>query len=103
MACEIARLVNEVPAIDRGELRAYAVGLVREEIRGVDAVGEDDGEAGAQRPGSFSPIGMAIPILLVGALLLFLFPPVGLLLFFLAGLLVIWGVVAIVLGGRAAR
>ena len=103
MAREIARLVNEAPATEREELRAYAVGLVREEIRGTEEVGNaDDGEP---RPasGGFNPIGMAIPVVLVGAFLIFLFPPVGLLLFAVAGFLVIWGIVATLFSGRRAR
>ena len=104
LAHEIARLVNESPASDREELRAYAVSLVREEVRGVeDVVEEGSGEGEEPRPsGGFNALGMAIPVFLVGAFLLFLFPPVGLLLFGLGGFLVIWGIVATLFTGRRA-
>jgi hypothetical protein len=46
---------------------------------------------------------MGIPVLLVGSFLVFLFPPVGILLFGVAGFLVIWGIVATFFGGRPAR
>jgi hypothetical protein len=46
---------------------------------------------------------MGIPVLLVGSFLLFLFPPVGLLLFGVAALLVMWGVLATLFGGRRSR
>lgn len=95
--------MNEAPATEREELRAYAVSLVREEIRGTEDVGESDGAEPRSPSAGFSPIGMAIPVVMVGAFLLFLFPPVGLLLFALAGFLVIWGIVATLFGGRRAR
>jgi hypothetical protein len=103
LARELARVVNEVPVADREELRAYAVGLVREEIRGVEAVEQGRDAEGEARASSFNPLGMGIPVLLVGAFLIFLFPPVGLLLFGLAGFLVIWGILATLFSGRGAR
>ena len=102
LAREIARLVNEAPATEREELRAYAVGLVREEIRGTEEVG-DAGVEEPRPPVGFNPIGMAIPVVMVGAFLFFLFPPVGLLLFAVAGFLVIWGILATLFSGRRVR
>lgn len=103
MAREIARLVNEAPAAEREELRAYAVGLVREEIRGTEEVGEPDDAEPRPPSGGFSPIGMAIPVVMVGGFLFFLFPPIGLLLFAVAGFLVMWGIVATLVSGRGTR
>jgi len=100
LARELARLVNDAPAGDRDELRTYALGLVREEIR------ESEPTTGAEppaRPGSFNPLGMGIPVLLVGAFLVFLFPPVGMLLIGVAAFLVAWGVLVTLFGGGHRR
>ena len=101
MARELAHLVNQAPAADREELRAYAVGIVREEVPGVEAVEVEGDEVGS--PAGFNPLGMGIPVLLVGAFLVFLFPPVGVLLIAVAALLVIWGLLATLFSGRSAR
>lgn len=92
--------MNELPTADRDELRAYAVGLVREEVRGEEETVEGNRET---RPASFNPLGMGIPVLLVGAFLIFLFPPVGMLLILAAAVLVIWGLVATLFSGRKSR
>lgn len=97
---EIVRLVREAPEDERDELRSYAVGLVREEV--VTEEVAEPGDAGAQ-PASFNPLAMGIPVALVGAFLVFLFPPVGLLLLGVAGLLVIWGILATLFSGSTAR
>lgn len=80
-------------------MRTYAVGLLREELD----EGEPAPESDRREPADFNPLAMGIPVFLVGACLVFLFPPVGLLLFGLAGFLVIWGIVATLFRGRAAR
>ena len=103
MAREIARLVNEAPAADREELRVYAVGIIREEISGTEGVDPVDKEVDSRASGRFNAFGVAIPVVMVGSFLLFLFPPVGLLLFALAAFLVIWGIVATLFSGRSAR
>ena len=98
MARELARLVDEAPATDRDELRTYALGLVREEIRESEPM-----PRGTEGPGggsSFNPLAMGIPVLLVGGFLVFLFPPVGLLLIAVAGFLVAWGVLVTLFSGR---
>ena len=43
---------------------------------------------------SSNPIAIAIPLLMVGAVMVILFPPVGLLLFAAAGAMVAWGLVS---------
>jgi len=94
--------VNETPASDRDELRAHVIGVLREEVPGGEVVDEDKEEEPIRQAG-FNPLGFGIPVLLVGAFLLFLFPPVGLLLFAMAAFLMIWGIVATLFGGRTAR
>lgn len=83
-------------------MRTYAVGLLREELDEGEPVAQGD-EGEAPRATSFNPLAMGIPVLLVGFFLVFLFPPVGILLFGVAGFLVIWGIVATLFGGRPAR
>ena len=100
LAHELAQVVNEAPAAEREELRAYAVGLVREEVRGEEETIERSSGSG---PASFNPLGMGIPVLLVGAFLVFLFPPVGMLLIVAAGAMMVWGLVATLFSGRNAR
>lgn len=92
--------MNDAPAIDRDELRTYALGLLREEIRETEAPAGVDSRAGT---GPFNPLGMGIPVLLVGGFLVFLFPPVGLLLIAVAGFLVVWGILVTLFGGRTRR
>jgi hypothetical protein len=86
---EIARLINTAPAEVRKDLRDFAIGLLREGV-------EDAPRLAPARPAgtAFNPLGIAIPLLLVGAMVIFLFPPVGLVVFALAGVMLAWGVVA---------
>lgn len=97
---EISRLVGEAPAGERDELRSYALGLLREEVVREEVEESSSNDGG---PASFNPLAMGIPVLLVGSFLLFLFPPVGLLLLGVAVLLVIWGILATLFSGSTAR
>jgi hypothetical protein len=84
---EVAQLINTAAADVRKDLRDLAIGVLREVV-------EDAPPVIVQRPASatFNPLGLAIPLLLVGGMLVFLFPPVGLAIFGLAGLMLVWGV-----------
>jgi hypothetical protein len=95
LAREIIKTVNEAEVAERPNIRAelkdFAISLLQDSIAPVEpvsAVAEES--AGA----TFNPLAMGIPLLLVGAVLFFLFPPVGMMLFAVAVLMVVWGLFA---------
>lgn len=90
---EIAGLIGRAPAQSRRDLRDFATGLLRERIS--EALAPAPPDVREARTGStFSAIGFAIPLFLMGSLLLFLFPPVGLVLLMMAVVMLLWGLVA---------
>ena len=95
LARELAHTINGA-AEGREQLRDFAIELIR------DGVLTESADAAEVRPavGGFNPFGVAIPLSLAGALLIILFPPVGLLLFMAALFMAGWGIVAIVLSRR---
>jgi hypothetical protein len=93
LASEIAELINTSEGEERNDLKDLALSIVREEVRS-GAESAEGSEAEDKAEGPFNPIAMAIPVFLIGAVMVVLFPPVGLLLLGLAGLLVFWGVSA---------
>ena len=93
LAREIADTINAGPIEGREILREMAVNTVRDEVHIVTAPGAQV----ASRSDSFNPFGIGIPLILVGAVLVFLFPPVGLVIFGAALLMMVWGVVATLL------
>ena len=89
LAREIATAVNAGQIEQREFLRELAVNLLREEVQ----ISAPSGAAVPAEPlGSFNPFGIGIPLLLMGAVLVFLFPPVGLLMFAAAAVMIAWGV-----------
>ncbi len=98
LAHQIAEQINAVPFDERDALREDAVTILRNEI-------ETSRPAAApaivpQATAAFNPFGIGIPLILMGAVLVFLFPPVGLLLFGVAGVVVMWGLGATLLARR---
>jgi hypothetical protein len=93
LARGIADTINAGPVEDREVLREMAVNAVREQVQ---IVVEDRprGEPGAA---PFNPFAIGIPLILMGGLLVFLFPPVGLLMFAAAAAMMIWGVAGMLL------
>lgn len=85
---EIVEVINAAPRVQREGLREDAVARLRDEVE-MNALPV---QAEMQVAASFNSFGIAIPLLLMGAVLVFLFPPVGLLMFAIAGVLVAWGV-----------
>ena len=81
-------------------MREYVVDLLREEI--ID-VAEPEVATENSGVGTFNPLGIGIPLLLMGGVLIVIFPPVGLLLFGVAALLVVWGVVATLVTRQSPR
>ncbi len=87
---ELAEAINTGQADEREVLREFAVNLVRDQVQIVDT--RAPGASG--RSESFSPLAIAIPFLMMGAVLLFLFPLMGLAMFGAAAIMIGWGVVA---------
>ena len=90
LARELADTINAGHVEGREHLREVALGLLREEVRL-----NDPSPASASPPaaaGAFNPFGIGIPLILMGSVLVFLFPPVGLLMFAAAAVMIAWGV-----------
>jgi len=94
LAHELAEAINTAGVDGRAGLRDSAVSILREEV---DITAPPVTAAGGATPGPFNPFGIGIPLFLMGTVLVFLFPPVGLFLFALAALVVAWGVGATLL------
>ena len=92
-AGELAALINGVAGQERETLRELALTIVREEVRTLERDSEVAAEpAAAPVRQRSNPLAMAIPLFMMGCVTIFLFPPVGLLLFALSGVLVIVGI-----------
>jgi len=90
LARELADTINAGQVEGRERLREVALGLLRDEVRLTEpAVLPTPAVA---PPGSFNPFGIGIPLILMGSVLVFLFPPVGLLMFAAAAVMIAWGV-----------
>lgn len=86
---ELSGLINAAGPKGREELRDYAVSLLQGETE-TSAV-EDPHPAKETPSAPFNPVALSIPFFLIGALLLLLFPPVGIFLFFIAVTMALWG------------
>jgi hypothetical protein len=93
LAREIANSINAGPIEGRDVLREMAVNAVRDQVQIIEPVRPQS----ASKSTAFNPIGIGIPLVLMGAVLIFLFPPVGLLMFGMAAVMVVWGLVAMLL------
>ena len=93
LAREIADKINAGPTEGRDVLREMAVNAVRDQVHIIEPERPPSGSKSAP----FNPIGIGIPLVFMGAVLIFLFPPVGLLMFGAAAVMVVWGVVATLL------
>lgn len=93
LAEEIAGLIDGAAPETRADLRSLAVNLLHEraEESQIPRV-----LPASSSPARFNPLGIAIPLLLVGLLLVALFPPVGLLILLFAVLMFLWGLLAAV-------
>ena len=97
LAREIAKTINAGEIEGRDGLREVAVEVLREEVQTAEPL---PAVAAATAGGTFNPFGIGIPLILMGGVLVFLFPPVGLLLFAAAAVMIAWGVGATLLGRR---
>lgn len=93
LAQELAELINEEHAEEREILREMAVGTLRDLVR----LPQTETETAGKPAGPFNPFGMAIPMVLMGCLLIFLFPPVGVAMFLGAGLMAAIGILVTLL------
>ena len=88
---ELSGLINEAGAHGREELRDYAVSLIQGETETtlIEEPHQEDA-SGEQEPG-FNPLALSIPFVLIGFILLLLFPPVGLFMLFFAAVMAVGG------------
>jgi hypothetical protein len=95
LAREVARRINEVQPDEREYLREFAVSILRDEVHILEPPRTS---ASGGSVGTFNFFGIGIPLFLTGAVLVFLFPPIGLLFFAAGALTVICGVGAVAFG-----
>jgi hypothetical protein len=95
LARDLAHTISTAPAGERERLRDMAVHLLRDEVE-INAPAD---AAPAARE-SVNPFGIGIPLILVGGVMLVMFPPVGLLLFGAAAVMMVWGVATVFLARR---
>ncbi len=73
---ELSGLINEAGTQGREELLEYAVSLIRTETETAPVEEPAQQEVSKQKL-VFNPLALSIPFVLIGILLLLLFPPVG--------------------------
>jgi hypothetical protein len=88
--------VPERPEI-RAELKEFAINLLKEEVQAPESISV---AAGGGASVGFNPLAMGIPLFFAGAVLIFLFPPVGMMLFVAAVVMVVWGLVTSMVARR---
>ena len=88
LARQIAETINTGNAEERELLRDLAVNVLRDEVQVI----ETPRQVERSSSGSFNPFGIGIPFVLMGMVLVFLFPLVGLLMFAAAAVMIAWGV-----------
>jgi len=87
---DLAHVISTAPAGQRERLREMAVHLLRDEVEITPPAA-----AVAEPRSASNPFGMGIPLILVGGVMLIMFPPVGVLLCAAAALMMTWGVAAV--------
>jgi hypothetical protein len=95
LARDLARTISAAPTGERERLRDMAVQLLRDEVE-IEAPVDVTTTSG----GTVNPFAIGIPLILVGGVMLVMFPPVGLLLFGAAVLTMVWGVATVFLVRR---
>ena len=94
---EIAETINAGRVEGRELLRDIAVNLLRDEVQTTEP---SPSAPGSGPVGSFNSFGIGIPLILMGGVMVFLFPPVGLLMFALAAVMLAWGIGTTLLARR---
>ena len=95
LARELADTINAGQVEGRERLREVALSLLRDEVRLSEPL--PAAAPASATSGTFNPFAIGIPLILMGSVLIFLFPPVGLLMFAAAAVMVVWGVGATLL------
>ena len=95
LAREIAETINAGTVEDRDVLREMAVNMVRDAVQ-TGSVPDPEAPP-TSGGGTFNPLGIGIPLILMGGVLVFLFPLMGLLMFAAAAVMIVWGVGATLL------
>ena len=90
LAREIADTINAGQVEGREQLREVALSLLRDEVRLSES--SPTPASPPAGPGTFNAFGIGIPLFLMGSVLVFLFPPVGLLMFAAAAVMIAWGI-----------
>ncbi|MBI3767223.1 MAG: hypothetical protein HY271_01880 [Deltaproteobacteria bacterium] len=90
----IAQTINDADVPERPEIRAelkeFAISLLQESIQRPEPVAVAAVGSGKT---AFNPLAMGIPLFFAGGVLIFLFPPVGMMLFAASVVMVVWGFV----------
>ena len=89
----IAEVVNSAGPEIRGDLREYAIELLKEETEQSDVA---HGPGGPASPPPFNPLAIALLLVLAALplLLSIVFAPVGLAVLVIAAIMALWGVIA---------
>lgn len=86
---ELVRIINGSAIERRKPLREAAIHLLRDQVEILDGL-----PVAVPAPATgFNPFGIGLPLLLGGGVLIFLFPPVGLMLFLASAVMMAWGAV----------
>lgn len=94
-ARDLARAINDTQGDERNALRDLAIDILRDDRASVEPdVPQPSPTAGGDK---FNPFGIGIPLALMGMVLVFLFPLVGLVMFAAAFIMLAWGVGSILL------
>ena len=96
MARDLVRTISAAPVEQRERLREMAVHLLRDEVD-ITPRRVDGGSAPAR---GVNPFAICIPLLLVGSVTWIVSPLITLLLFAGAVVMMAWGVIATLFGGR---
>jgi len=95
----LAEVVSRAGPGHRQDLREYAIGLLKEETEFAEA---PPAESPGQRAAPFNPLALGLLLGLISLPLLLVFPPFGLVMILLAGVMVAWGFVETMVRRRRA-
>lgn len=87
---ELSGLINEAGIQGREELRDYAVSLIQTETE-TTLVEEPAQQEVSKQELVFNPLALSIPLVLIGILLLLLFPPIGVVILLFAVVMAVGG------------
>ncbi len=90
---ELVRVINTGTTAQREQLRELAIDLLREQESIIPELVEPEEPETAVRADGFNPFGLAILLVLMGGVLIILFPLVGFVMFVGAALMMVWGVI----------